>query len=325
MKLATIKDGSRDGRLVVVSRDLKRATYANGIAPTMQAALDNWDNCEEELQGLANGLEDNKADDFLFFPSACMAPLPRSHQFVDASAFMNHGNIMEQAYNLSVEKTPGIPILIQRQSDDFRGPCDDYLMLNEQEDIDFEGEFAVITGDIAMASTADEAQQKIRLITMINDVSCRAHLNRELRLGFGFINAKPATVFAPVAVTPDELGDDWRDGRIHLNMDIHRSGKWFGSPNGREMDWSFGELLAHLALNRSLGAGTILGSGTVSNHQAEKTGSACLAERRALDVIRFGEPRTEHLRSGERLRFNVFDSEGQSVFGAIDYRTKTIT
>jgi fumarylacetoacetate (FAA) hydrolase len=321
MKLATLKDGTRDGRLVVVSRDLQHAVYGAEVARTMRAALDDWTRCEPGLRALAQRLEQGKAADvFAFNPSAAMAPLPRTHQFVDASAFLNHGNIMERAYNLTVKKTEGVPILVQRQSDDFRGPCDDYEMVSEAEDGDFEGEFAVIVDDMPMGCTPDEAQSRIRLLTVINDVSMRRHLIRELQQGFGFINAKPATVFAPVAVTPDELGGAWKAGRIQLDLRVSRNGEWFGNPNGREMDWSFGELLAHLAYNRKLGAGTVVGSGTVSNRAASEVGSACLAERRALEVIKHGHATTTTLRFGDRLRFEVLDADRRSIFGAIDHR-----
>ena len=250
-----------------------------------------------------------------------MSPLPRTHQFVDASAFLNHGNIMEEAYNLNVKKTPGIPVLVQRQSDDFWGPCDDYPLHSEADNGDFEGEFAVIVDDTPMASSASVCAGKILMVAILNDVSMRAHLFRELQMGFGFINAKPATVFGPVAVTPDELGDAWgADGRIHLDMKVSRNGEWFGHPNGREMDWSFGELLAHLALNRNLRAGTILGTGTVSNQAAREVGSACLAEKRALEKIATGDSSTTFLKWGDRLRFEVTGADGQSIFGAVDHR-----
>lgn len=321
MKLATLKNGSRDGRLVVVSRDLSRAVDAAGVAPTMLAAVERWRTAEPELQALYALVNADKAPGaFAFDPTQAMAPLPRTYQFVDASAFLNHGEIMEQAYNVSVKKTPGIPILIQRQSDDFAGPCDNYAYPDEADNGDFEGEFAVVTDEIAMGTPAGEAQERILLVTMLNDVSMRAHLFRELQMGFGFINAKPATVFAPVAVTPDELGDAWRDGRVHLDMHVSRNDEVFGHPNGREMDWSFGELLAHLAYNRNLRAGTILGSGTVSNKAYREVGSACLAERRAVEKIDTGDSQTPFLRYGDRLRFEVKDALGQSIFGAIDHR-----
>lgn len=320
MKLATLKNGTRDGRLVVVSRDLLLAVDAAPVAATMQQAIERWDDVQPALQALSQALNDGHAPDaFAFDPAAAMSPLPRTHQFVDASAFLNHGRIMEQAYDLNVKKTAGIPILVQRQSDDFAGPRDDYPFPTEADNGDFEGEYAVIVGDIPLGSTPAQAQSRIRLVTILNDVSMRTHLFRELQMGFGLINAKPATVFAPVAVTPDELGDAWRDGRVHLDLHVHRNGERFGHPNGREMDWSFGELLAHLGYNRNLRAGTILGSGTVSNQAHREVGSACLAERRAVEKIDTGDSSTPFLRYGDTLRFEVLDANGASVFGAIEH------
>ena len=321
MKLATLNNGTRDGRLVVVSRDLTRAVDAAPVAATMQQLIEDWAARAPGLQSLYELLNGGRAlADFAFDPTQAMSPLPRTHQFVDASAFLNHGNIMEQAYQLDVKKTPGIPVLVQRQSDDFWGPCDDYPLV-EADNGDFEGEFAVIVDDTPMASAPEVCASKIRLVMILNDVSMRAHLFRELQMGFGFINAKPATVFGPVAVTPDELGEAWgADGRIHLDMKVSRNGEWFGHPNGREMDWSFGELLARLGLNRNLRAGTILGTGTVSNQAARTVGSACLAEKRALEKIETGDSTTQFLKIGDRLRFEVLGADGQSIFGAVDHR-----
>jgi fumarylacetoacetate (FAA) hydrolase len=321
MKLATLKNGTRDGRLVVVARDLTRAVDAAPFAATMQDAIERWRTVEPLLRARYDALNAGTLPDaFGFDPAQAAAPLPRAYQFVDGSAFSNHGDIMERAYNVSVKKTPGVPILIQRQGDDFRGPRDDYAFPSEDDNGDFEGEFAVILDDVPMGVDAADALEHVRLITIFNDVSMRAHLFRELSMGFGFIQAKPATAFAPVAVTPDELGDAWRDGRVHLDMRVERNGDWFGHPNGGEMDVGFGELIRHLAYNRNLGAGTILGSGTVSNRNYREVGSACLAERRALETIAHGEPRTAFLRYGDRLRFEVKGSDGQSVFGPIEHR-----
>ena len=319
MKLASLKSSDRDGRLVVVSRDLARAADAAHIAPTMRAALENWAHAEPALRALYARLNAGDAEGaFAFDPLQALAPLPRSHQFVDASAFLNHGNILEEAYKLTVKKTAGVPILVPRQGDDFRGPHDDYEFPTEADQCDFEGEFAVITDDVPMGVNAAQALSHVRLITILNDVSMRGHLFRELGMGFGLVQAKPATVFAPVAVTPDELGDAWQDGRVHLDMRVSRNGEWFGHPNGGEMDWGFGELIAHTAYNRRLGAGFVLGSGTVSNAAHRSVGSACLAERRAVEMIDHGASTTGFLNFGERLRFEVLDAGGQSVFGAID-------
>jgi fumarylacetoacetate (FAA) hydrolase len=321
MKLATLKDGTRDGRLAVVSRNLQQAVDATAIAPTLQAALERWAETEPALQALYGQLNDGAAPGaFAFDPAQAMAPLPRAYQFIDASAFLNHGDIMEKAFNLTVEKVPGVPILVPRQADDFRGPCDDYEFPSEADNGDFEGEVGVITDDVPMGTRAADAERHIKLFVLFNDVSMRAHLFKELKMGFGFVLAKPATVFAPVAVTPDEFGGAWRDGRVHLDLHVHRNGQPFGHPNGGQMDFSFGQILAHVAYNRHLRAGMVLGSGTFSNANYAQVGSACLAEQRAVDVINHGEARTPWLSFGERLRFEMFDAQGQSIFGAVDHQ-----
>jgi fumarylacetoacetate (FAA) hydrolase len=320
MKLATLKDGSRDGRLLVVSRDLTLAVRAVAVT-TLQAAIENWAAVAPALEAQSRALNAGEAAEaFPFDPAAVMAPLPRAYQFVDASAFLNHGKIMEEAYTLTVKKEPGIPILVQRQGDDFLGPRDDYPFPAEADNCDFEGEVAAILDDVPMGVAPAAAEGHIRLFMLLNDVSMRAHLFRELSMGFGFIQAKPATVFAPVAVTPDELGPAWKDGRIHLDLTVSRNGEPFGHPNGREMDFSFGQLIAHLGYNRNLRAGAVLATGTFSNRNYREVGSACLAERRAVEVLDHGEARTPFVKYGERLRFEMLDEAGRSVFGAIEQR-----
>jgi fumarylacetoacetate (FAA) hydrolase len=321
LKLATLKNGTRDGRLVVVSRDLARAVDAKSVAPTMQAAIEQWATTQPQLKALYEQLNAGRAaESFAFDPVQAMAPLPRTYQFVDASAFLNHGDIMVEAYKLTIKTEPGVPILVQRQSDDFLGPRDAYPFPTEADNGDFEGEFAVILDDVPMGVSAAQAVEHVKLVTILNDMSMRAHLFREMQMGFGFIQAKPATAFAPVAVTPDELGAAWKDGRIHLDMRVSRNGEWFGNPNGREMDFGFGQLIAHLAYNRNLKAGAILGSGTVSNKDYRKVGSACLAERRAVEMIDSGQSTTPFLKFGETLRFESLNADGTSVFGAIEHR-----
>lgn len=321
MKFASLKTADHNGELLLVSKDLSKAVSVAEIVQNMQTFLENWQKFSSRLQSLYSDLNNKTIKgEMAFNPTVVAAPLPRSYQFVDASAFLNHGHIMERAYNLTVKKTEGIPILVQRQGDDFHGPCADYPFPTEDDQCDFEGEFAVLTENINMGSSPTQAQDKIRLITIFNDVSMRKHLFRELGMGFGLINAKPATIFAPVAVTPDELGPAWANGRIELDMCVSRNGKQFGHPSGREMDWSFGELLAHLAYNRNLKAGTILGSGTVSNRGYEDVGSACLAEQRAVEIIKYGDTKTDFIHFGETLRFEVKDSSGASIFGAIENR-----
>ncbi|MRW88554.1 fumarylacetoacetate hydrolase [Duganella sp. FT80W] len=321
MKLATLRDGSRDGQLLVVSRDLRHACHAGDIAPTMQAAIENWEQAAPQLRRVYDRLNEGQISSVIVFdPHAVAAPFPRAYQFIDASAFLNHGNIMERAYNLTVKKDKNIPILIQRQGDDFYGPHDDYPFPSEADNADFEGEIAVVLDDVPQGTQAADALGHVKLLMLFNDMSMRTHLFRELGMGFGFILAKPATVFGPVAVTADELGDAWADGRIHLDLQVHRNGEWFGNPNGREMDFSFADIIAHISYNRKLGAGTVIGTGTFSNKNYQEVGSACLAERRAIETIANGEAKTPFLRYGETLRFEMLDASGQSVFGAIDHR-----
>jgi fumarylacetoacetate (FAA) hydrolase len=320
MKLATLNDGSRDGRLLIVSRDLTKAAYAVR-AETMQSAIENWLVVQPELEQQYRLINEGLAEQvFDFKPEKMMAPLPRAYQFVDASAFLNHGNFMERAYDLDVKKEQGVPILLQRQGDDFKGACEDYVFPSAADNCDFEGEVAAIVDDVPMGKTAAQIEPHIKLFMLLNDVSMRTHLFRELSMGFGFIQAKPATVFAPVAVTPDELGKSWQDGRVQLDMNVHRNGEWFGNPNGREMDFSFGQLISHLSYNRNLKAGTVIASGTFSNKNYAEVGSACLAERRAIEVLENGKPTTPFIQYGERLRFEMFDTDGQSIFGAIDHQ-----
>ncbi|WP_221800951.1 fumarylacetoacetate hydrolase family protein [Oceanobacter mangrovi] len=318
MKLATLKDGSRDGRLMLVNRQLTAMTEA-GAAATMQQLIENWDELAPQLEARNSALNNSEwAGAEAFDPARLMAPLPRAYQFVDASSFLNHGKIMEQAYNLSVKKTPGIPILVQRQGDDFVNAVDDYAFPTEADQCDFEGEIAVILDDVPAGVTLENAESHIKLFTLINDVSMRGHLFRELQMGFGLINAKPATTFAPVACTLDELGDSFANGRVNLDMVVHRNHQWFGNPNGREMDFSFAELISHWAYNRNLGAGTVLGTGTFSNAGYREVGSACLAERRAVEVIDTGESTTPFIQYGDSLQFEMFASDRSSLFGKID-------
>lgn len=321
MKLATLKDGSRDGRLAVVSRDLRHALLASGIATTLQNALDDWQRCEPLLQALSRELNAGEASQaFTFDPREAMAPLPRAYQWADASSFLNHGSLMERAYNLDIKKDAGVPIIYQGAGDDFLGACDDYPVPGEEHQIDFEGEVAVVLNDVPMGIQPAAAADHIKLLMLLNDVSLRAHLFKEVSIGFGPLRAKPSTVFAPVAITPDELGEAWHNGRVNLPMRVEYNDALFGKPNGSEMDFSFPELIMHLARTRNLRAGTVLGSGTFSNRNYHEVGSACLSERRAIEVIEQGEAKTPFLSFGDRLRFEMFGLDGQSLFGAIDHR-----
>jgi len=321
MKLASLRCERRDGRLVVVSRDLKRAVDAGQLAPSLLDALERWDTVAPGLERLYAALNGGDvADAFDFDPGACTAPLPRSFQWCDASAFLNHGRLMERAFNTApIPDVDTIPVMYQGASDDFLGPHDDVPLPSESLGIDFEGEFGVILDRVAMGTQAPQALDRVRLLVQVNDWSLRALGPREMASGFGFLQAKPSTSFAPVAITPDELGDDWRDGRVHLDLHVAWNEANFGQPNGGEMNFSFGELISHAARTRSLGAGTIVGSGTVSNVD-RAAGSACIAERRVIEVLDHGAPRTGFMRFGDRVWMEARTRDGGAPFGAIAQR-----
>ena len=321
MKLATLKDGSRDGRLVVVSRDLTHAVAAVHIAPSLQLAIENWWGVEPELQALYQELNNGRLKNaFTFDPTVAMAPLPRAYQWCDGSAFLSHGHLMEKAFNIDpVEGADVTPLMYQGAGDDFIGGRDDVALPCEAHGIDFEGEFVVLVDDVPLGCSADQAGEHIKLILQVNDVSLRAFGPREMKTGFGFLHAKPSSSFAPVAITPDELGDAWSNGRVNLPLQVEWNGEWFGNPHGSAMHFSFPQLVAHAALTRRLGAGTLIGSGTVSNND-RRVGSACISERRAIETIEHGAPKTGFMRFGDRVRMDVTGSDGQSVFGAIDQR-----
>ena len=320
MKFATLKDGSLDGSLLVVSRDGRRAVAATAIAPHLIDALQRWDALREPLQALANALDaGSAAGAFPFEPAACAAPLPRSPQWLDGSAFLNHGRLMERAFN-----TPPIPefdtrpVMYQGASDDFLGSCDDVPLPDEADGIDFEGEFGVVVGPVSMGASPAVALEAVRLVVQINDWSLRALGPHEMKTGFGFLQAKPSTAFAPLAVTPDELGDAWREGRVRMRLYVQCNGARVGEPHGGEMDFSFGQLVAHAARTRRLAAGTIVGSGTVSN-VARSAGSACIAERRVIEKLDLGEIRTPFMRFGDRVRMQArFDDGRDGPFGVIE-------
>jgi fumarylacetoacetate (FAA) hydrolase len=321
MKLATLDDGSRDGRLLVVSRDLARAVDASGIAATLQAALDNWTLLEPDLQRLYQRLNANVvAGAFDLDPAQLAAPLPRTWQWLDGSCFLSHGELMQKAFNLEpIEGVERIPLIYQGAGDDFLGPRADIPLPSEAHGIDFEGEFAVLLDAVPMGCPADQALKHVRLVLQLNDVSLRALAPREMKTGFGFLQAKPASSFAPVAVTPDELGNAWRDGRVHLPLKVEWNGEWFGHPHGCAMHFGFHELIAHAALTRRLSAGTLIGSGTVSNAD-RSVGSACIAERRANETSAHGAPRTAFMHFGDRVRMEARGSDGEVLFGTIDQR-----
>ncbi|SFB38279.1 fumarylacetoacetate (FAA) hydrolase [Pseudomonas sp. NFIX10] len=319
MKLATLNNGSRDGQLVVVSRDLQRAALAP--VATLREAIETWAASEPRLQLLFQALEaGTAAGAFAFDPALAMAPLPRAYQWCDGSAFLNHGTLMQKAFNLEpIDGAEHTPLMYQGAGDDFLGARQDIALPSVAQGIDFEGEFGVLVDDVPLGCSAEQALSHIKLVLQINDVSLRALAPREMKTGFGFLQAKPSSAFAPVAVTPGELGEAWQDGRVQLPLNIHWNEQWFGHPHGGEMNFSFGQLIAHAAFTRKLGAGTLVGSGTVSNRQ-RSAGSACIAERRAIEMIEQGAAQTAFMQFGDRVRMEVFDAAGQSVFGAIDQR-----
>jgi fumarylacetoacetate (FAA) hydrolase len=330
MKLATYKDGSRDGQLVVVSRDLSTAHYATGIATRLQQVLDDWDFLAPQLQDLYDALNQGKVRHaFPFDPALCMAPLPRAYQWADGSAYINHVELVRAARNSEVPASFYTdPLMYQGGSDDFIGPQDPVVCASEAYGIDFEAEVAVITGDVPMRATPEQALGRIRLVMLANDVSLRNLIPDELAKGFGFVQSKPATAFSPVAVTLDELGDAWDKGRLHLTVQSTWNGRKVGMCDaGPDMTFHFGQLIAHLCKTRHVRAGSIIGSGTVSNQGVEVKGKkdwpkgySCIAEKRAIETILDGKPSTDFMKFGDTIRIEVKGKDGQTVFGAIDQK-----
>jgi fumarylacetoacetate (FAA) hydrolase len=334
MKLASLRvtagNQRRDGCLVVVSRDLARAVAVPQIAATLQQALDDWPAVEPRLRAVAEALEAGAAADALpFDPRACVAPLPRAYQWADGSAYVNHVELVRKARGAVMpESFWREPLIYQGGSDDFIAALDDVRLLSEEWGIDFEGEIAVVTDDVPMGTPASRAVGHVKLLMLVNDVSLRGLIPGELEKGFGFYQSKPASSCSPVAVTPDELGTAWRDAKVHLPLVTHFNGRLFGRPDaGVDMTFSFADLIAHAARTRNLGAGAIIGSGTVSNRQGTGHGSAiddggvgysCIAELRMIETIRDGAPATPFMRFGDRVRMEMLDAGGASVFGAID-------
>ena len=320
MKLATLKDGTRDGQLIVVSRDLRSAAIADAIAPTLQRALDDWRFYAPQLAELYDALNYGRARNaFSFDARNCMAPLPRAYQWADGSSYVNHVELVRRARGAEMPAEFWTdPLMYQGGSDDFIGPCDDIVCASEAFGIDFEAEVAVVTGDVPMGASPDEALRAVRLVTLVNDVSLRNLIPAELAKGFGFFQSKPASAFAPVAVTPDELGEHWREGRVHLPLVVHWNGRKVGQPDaGTDMVFHFGQLIAHAAKTRNLRAGAIVGSGTVSNKDA-KRGYCCIAEKRCLEMIEHGQASTEFMKFGDSVKIEMLDEAGKSIFGAID-------
>jgi fumarylacetoacetate (FAA) hydrolase len=330
MKLATLKQGGRDGTLVIVNRALTQCVAVPAIARTLQAALDNWSDCEPQLRRVYDDLNVGKAADAKAFdPAQCHSPLPRAYQWADGSAYVNHVELVRRARG--AELPPSFwtdPLMYQGGSDSFVGPRDPVYALSEDWGIDLEAEIAVVTGDVKMGTTPEQAASAIRLLMLVNDVSLRNLIPGELAKGFGFFQSKPASAFSPVAITPDELGEDWADGRVNRPLTVHINGKLFGKPNAAtDMTFNFPQLVAHVTKTREMEAGSIIGSGTVSNKQGDLHGSSidnggvgycCLAEVRMYETIETGKPQSSFLKFGDTVKIEMFDREGKSIFGAID-------
>ncbi|MER0498446.1 fumarylacetoacetate hydrolase family protein [Aeromonas hydrophila] len=319
MKLATLNNGKRDGALVVVSRDLSRAVRVPQLAATLQAALDEWAELAPKLTAVYQQLNDGAcADAFPFDETACLSPLPRAYQWADGSAYVNHVELVRKARGAEMpESFWHDPLMYQGGSDSFLPPRGTIPMGSEEWGIDFESEIAVITDDVPMGTSPQAAAGHIKLLMLVNDVSLRNLIPGELAKGFGFFQSKPSSSFSPLAITPDELGDDWRDGKVHLPLETHLNGALFGAPDaGVDMTFNFYELIAHAAKTRPLGAGCIIGSGTVSNYDRSR-GSSCLAELRILEIIESGQATTPFLRFGDTVSIAMQDRNGMSLFGTI--------
>jgi fumarylacetoacetate (FAA) hydrolase len=327
MKLASLKNG-RDGRLVVVSRDLARYLPAEDLAPTLQAAIDDWEGSRPGLEALASRLADGEPGE-PFEQSACASPLPRAFQWADGSAYVNHVELVRRARGAEMPASFWTdPLMYQGGSDSFLGPRDDIATADESWGIDFEAEIAVVTGDVPMGVSPADAGGYIRLVMLVNDVSLRGLIPGELAKGFGFFQSKPSSAFSPVAVTPDELGSAWRDNKLHLPLLSAVNGQSFGKPDaGVDMTFDFARLIAHAAKTRPLAAGTIIGSGTVSNKldggpgkpvSEGGVGYSCIAEIRTIETIETGAPVTPFLKFGDRVRIEMRDAQGESIFGAIE-------
>ncbi len=318
MKLASLR-GGRDGRLVVVDAALRWALDVRDIAPTLQAALDDWALLAPRLRERAQHLADGLAKGVMpFRPEDCAAPLPRAHQWVDGSAYVNHVELVRKARGAALPDSYWHePLVYQGGSDDLCGAHDPLLAVDAAHGIDLEAEVAVITDDVPLGTSVAQAAQHVQLLMLVNDVSLRNLIPTELAKGFGFYQSKPATAFSPVAVTPDELGAAWHSGKVHLPLRTWVNGEWFGAPEcGIDMTFSFDDLLAFLTRTRRLGAGTILGSGTVSNYERSR-GSSCIAERRMLEILAHGAASTPFLQFGDSVRIEMLDAAGASIFGAI--------
>jgi len=317
MKLACLKSG-RDGRLVVVNKAMNRYVSVTEIAPTLQNALDNWSTCGPSLRKISQALEENQIESETFDPSFCASPLPRAFHWVDGSAYVNHVELVRKARNAEIpDSFWSDPLVYQGGSDTFLAPQEDIKITDEAWGIDFEAEVAVIVDDVPMGVSEEDAAQHIQLLMLVNDVSLRNLIPGELSKSFGFYQSKPSSSFSPVAVTPDDLGEAWSDGKLHLPLRVTLNEELIGEPNaGIDMTFNFPRLIAHVAKSRALCSGTIIGSGTVSNVD-RSSGSCCLAEVRMLEIIADGKPKTEFMKYGDCVSIEMLDSKGQSVFGEI--------
>lgn len=325
MKLGSLKEGGRDGTLIVVSRDLDRAVRVPHIAPTLQRALEDWSNTAPRLNGVSEALNGSNAqtidgfDVFALDMAALAAPLPRAYEFVDGSAYLPHVERVRRARGAEVpESFYTDPLMYQAVSAGFYGPRDPVLVRDEAYGIDLEAEVVIVTDDVPHGVTAEAAADHVQLIGLVNDVSLRNLIPTELAKGFGFLQSKPRSALSPVFVTPDELGDAWRDSKVHRPLLTHVNGQWFGAPEaGEDMQFSFAQLVAHAARTRPLSAGTIVGSGTVANQSTDK-GASCFAEQRTIETLRDGKPSTPFMKFGDTVRIEMLDAEGRSIFGAIE-------
>ena len=320
MKLASIKNNTRDGQLVVVNRTLTKAVAVPEIAMTFQQALDDWAQLKPQLEDVYQRLNKGEVTDCIdFVENQCESPLPRAYQWADGSAYVNHVELVRKARNAEMPETFWTdPLMYQGGSDAFIGPRDDIPVISEEYGIDFESEVAVITDDVPMGATPQDCEEHIKLLMLVNDVSLRNLIPAELAKGFGFFSSKPSSAFSPVAITPDELGDAWDGKKLHLPLTTHLNDELFGQPNcGVDMTFDFPTIVAHAAKTRPLSAGCIVGSGTISNYD-RSAGSSCLAEKRMLEIIADGSPSTSFMSFGDSVRIEMFDSTGSSIFGAID-------
>ncbi len=322
MKLASLSAGGRDGTLIVTDCGMQNAAHTNGIAETMQQAMDNWDTVAPQLESIYQALNAGEQKNAFALDVAELAsPFPRAYQFLDGSAYLAHVERVRRARG--AEMPPSFltdPLMYQAVSDGFLDPVEPVLVASEDYGIDFESEVCVVTGDVPMGVAPENASQYLRLIVLINDVSLRNLIPAELGKGFGFLQSKPRSTLSPVAVTPDELGDAWDQGKINLPLMTHYNGELFGSPEcGVDMQFSFYDLIAHAAKTRPLGAGTIIGSGTIANED-ESRGSSCLAEKRMLEIIADGEARTPFMQFGDTIRIEMLDKDGENIFGTIEQK-----